>query len=895
MSDILWSLSDPLLNSMANSPERLVVRGHFADICSSVTDPDVTTFAGELLQDSLISEAGHSATIAVTGLPPRDKLGNLLSEVMSRVSCSQDKFYRFVAILETRNFELASTLKSDYKLRQRDSQHLPRNVTTEEDQYHSGQDTPPFSKKRKEHDPCAEYVTHLQRAYQDPTHIWDPLPQCQHIRLAMIKEKGKRRGGNDGGISEKLAKGNVDKILEEKVHARVDMDKLFDEGMLDEDHQVILVEGGPGMGKTSLAFHYFKKWTDGMLNSFGAVALVHLRDLHLHVGDSTGTCTLSQLLSLASANHMQITKEMANLLLDKLKMLLILDGLDELPVVFKRESFISDLLPSVSSQTKILVTSRPDSSLHLHGKVNRVEILGFTAKDIDEYFRSAFLQELHNEDVHSACKKLTDHFQCHPVIHSCCYVPLNAAILAHIYIYRNKTLPITRFELFRELVLCCIVREQSKYQPERDLEHVLSFEDLPLDVRNSLENLCEVAYKGVKENRVSFTQKELLSSKDLISLGLLLIVPGFGLLGGKCITYNFIHLAVQELLAAYHISQLEADKHAQVFSSLLTVSRYSYVLQFYSAFTHLANKQVQNLIARHGFSTSIYSKKAIDFLNCFFEAQIQDLSFYKQVRYVTYKLNLSQVVLTPFDCLSVRYFLSCIYPLTRGTVTVDLTNCHIDSHSLSLLLGIHEKTSNESVLQNVRELDVIWNEITNSGIVHMATALSCTPNSTLEDLRVGDASVTDEGIVPLLKALPRTLRKLQLQWSSTYPDETLKKVGVLVSTSGLHKVKLYLCNPPDEPLQTVEAVDTWFQKVDMGGRQLLSSLVDCQLKCVSLVILLNFTISNGHPTYRNSRSKSRELCQKTVASINSRRQQSNLPSLYYEAILCENGLLELPA
>ena len=220
----------------------MVVKGHFADICTSITDPDVTSFANELLQDELISEAGYSTTIAVTGLPPRNKTGNLLLQVMGKVSCSQDKFYKFVAILETRNSELASTLKSDYKLRQ-DSQHVPQNVTTEEDQYHSGQDTLSFHNKRKEHDPCAEYVTHLRRAYPDPTHIWEPLPQCQHIRLAMIKEKGKRRGGNDGMITEELAKGNVDKILENKVHAHVDMDKLFDEGMFDDDHQVILVEG----------------------------------------------------------------------------------------------------------------------------------------------------------------------------------------------------------------------------------------------------------------------------------------------------------------------------------------------------------------------------------------------------------------------------------------------------------------------------------------------------------------------------------------------------------------------------------------------------------------------------------------------------------------------------
>ena len=811
---------------------------------------------------------------------------------MGRVSCSQDKFYKFVAILETRNSELASTLKSDYKLRQ-DSQHVPQNVTTEEDQYHSGQGTLSFHNKRKEHDPCAEYVTHLRRAYPDPTHIWEPLPQCQHIRLAMIKEKGKRRGGNDGMITEELAKGNVDKILENKVHAHVDMDKLFDEGMFDDDHQVILVEGGPGMGKTSLAFHYYKKWTDGLLNNFGAVALVHLRDLHVHV-HVAGACTLSNLLSLASANSMKITKEIASFLLEKLKVLLILDGLDELSVPFQCESFIFDLLPSVSSQTKILVTSRPGSSLHLHGKVNRVEILGFTAKDIDEYFRSAFSQELCDEDVDSACKRLTEHFHCHPVIHSCCYVPLNAAILAHIYIYHKKTLPVTRFELFCKLVLCCVVREQRKHRPEQDLDHVSSFEDLPLDLKNQLDNLCVLAYEGVMKNRVAFTQKDLPPSKDLTSLGLLSIVPGFGLLGGKCITYNFIHLAVQELLAAYHISQLEADKHAEVFDYLLSVTHYSYVLQFYSAFTHLTNKRVQNLIAVYRFSTGKYFGKAIDFINCFFEAQIQDLSFYQQVRYVTYNLNLSCVVLTPFDCLSVRYFLSCIRPLTRGNVILELEYCNIDSHSLNLLLGIHKKAYIESVLQNVQELDVTQNEITNSGIVHIAEALSCTSTSTLKELRIGDKSVTDEGIVPLLKALPRTLRELHLQWSSTHPGDSLNKVGELVSASELHKVKLRVYNKPYEPLQTVEAVDKWYQQIDTGGRKLLLSLVDCQLECVTLVILLNLTISNEHPFYSNTLSKSQEhLWQETVTSINLTRRLNNLPSLRCEFALFENKKLQL--
>ena len=908
MSDGLWSLSDPLLNSMANSPERLVVRGRFADICSSVTDPDVTTFAGELLQDSLISVAGHSAAIAVTGLPPRDKLGNLLSEVMSRVSCSQDKFYRLVAILETRNVELSSTLKSDYKLRQ-NSQHVPQNVTTEEDQHHSGQDMPPFSKKRKEHDPCAEYVTHLRRAYPDPTHIWDPLPQCQHIRLAMIKEKGKRRGGNDGGISEELAKGNVDEILEEKIRAHIDMDKLFDEGIFDEDHQVILAEGGPGMGKTSLAFHYYKKWTDSRLNTFGAVALVHLRDLHLHVGDSTGTCTLSNLLSLASANHMKITKEMADLLLDKLEILLILDGLDELSVAFQRESFISDLLPLVSSQTKILVTSRTGSSLHLHGKVNRVEILGFTTKDIDQYFRSAFLQELNNEDVDSACKNLTNHFNRHPVIHSCCYVPLNAAILAHIYIYHKKTLPVTQFELFREIVLCCIVREQSKHQPERDLKHVSSFEDLPSDLRNQLHDLSELAYEGVKENRVAFTQKELPTSKDLASLGLLLIVPGFGLLGGKCITYNFIHLAVQELLAAYYISQLAEDRHAECFKYILYQSDFSLVLQFYSGFTGLTNAGVQNFISTFKISGDDYSKFCfLTLLNCFFEAQnlcklplchtsVEELfkQLVEEMRYeegsieqdhwLIEKLDLSFFPLSPLNCISVRYFLSPFKARKNDReVGVILTECGLDSHFIDLLIGPLPSLPN--ILECATCVDMTSNYVTDSSIACIAKVLNS--SATIKMLGVGDETVTDEGLTPLLEALPRneSLFHLKLEWLSVFPDKFLKKVGEYVRKSEVKLLQLTVYSPSSEQLQSEQAVSNWIHMVEVGGKELIQN---CQLEWLRLKFsLLNVEI---YPRPSTQRQVYESLVE-TARLEELKRQSNNLPPFDFSFI---SGICRKPA
>ena len=39
----------------------------------------------------------------------------------------------------------------------------------------------------------------------------------------------------------------------------IDMIAIFDDGIFDECRQVILVEAGPGMGKTSLAYYYSQK------------------------------------------------------------------------------------------------------------------------------------------------------------------------------------------------------------------------------------------------------------------------------------------------------------------------------------------------------------------------------------------------------------------------------------------------------------------------------------------------------------------------------------------------------------------------------------------------------------------------------------------------------------
>ena len=78
-----------------------------------------------------------------------------------------------------------------------------------------------------------------------------------------------------------------------------------------------------------------------------------------------------------------------------------------------------------------------------------------------------------------------------------------------------------------------IVCEMETRKPDRDLEDVSSFEDLPAVLKEQLHNLSELAFKGVMQNKIVFTQKELTS---LSTLGLLHSVQGFGSIGRKLVS-----------------------------------------------------------------------------------------------------------------------------------------------------------------------------------------------------------------------------------------------------------------------------------------------------------------------------------------------------------------------
>ena len=90
----------------------------------------------------------------------------------------------------------------------------------------------------------------------------------------------------------------------------------------------------------------------------------------------------------------------------------------------------------------------PISSGDLHQLVSsRVEILGFTADELHQFFTECLKGDI------EAVKTLLERIEENPEVAGSCYLPLNATILVHLFKSDCNTLPTTLYGIFSSLVL----------------------------------------------------------------------------------------------------------------------------------------------------------------------------------------------------------------------------------------------------------------------------------------------------------------------------------------------------------------------------------------------------------------------------------------------------------
>ena len=608
---------------------------------------------------------------------------------------------------------------------------------------------------------------------------WPPLPVTNVFKLAMIRKEEIQRGKIDDEFIRLTITGKVDDILQKKTP--VNLENIFSN--CDAEIKLVLVEGAPGSGKSTLCLHICQEWAEGKLfQEYDIVVLVRLRDPL--IGKAKTVADLLPCVDDAMASEAETAIKAQY----GAGVLWVLDGWDELPSDLPSDSIINKLIQprmfkkSPLVKSSVIIASRPSSSAELHPLVSsRVEVLGFTPHELEQYFRECLKGDS------GAVQTLLERIRDNPVVEGSCYLPLNAAIVAHVFLCCDHSLPTSNHGIFLTVVQNILTRYfQERLGKTVIIEDVTSPRTLPSIVRTSFSHLCQLAFYGIKNNKLTFAASDLTAlsiSSDVSKVGLLQNVTSMAS-GGRQSYFCFLHLSIQELLAAVHISHMSAKQQISVFQELFGTPRFSAVLQFYAGITKLrTNRPFFSLLPRFlrgQVPTSVYDlvrdmlkdsehsrTLLVSLLHCLYEAEDPQLCQFVD-DLLGHSLDLTNVTLTPLDCLAVGYFLSVVTTTcTVSRCTVDLASCSIGDQGCKFLVrGLCKCLNAQSKITSQLYLNLFSNDIHEEGIHHIAQLLQNT--SVVRKLVLIGNPIGDGGLKRLCEALSTntTLEELHLAYCS---------------------------------------------------------------------------------------------------------------------------------
>ena len=460
------------------------------------------------------------------------------------------------------------------------------------------------------------YVSYLKGRYRTTrphvlSHKLLPPPMHAVFNLALIQKERLEFGPNEE-LVRLLQRGQVKEAAES--HTEIELSNLMTAD--DEERKVILIEGAPGSGKSTLAWHICQQWGKGELfTEYEVVVFVQLRDLGLQ-----SARTVAEILPTV---HADMARDIAALLASSRRcgerVLFVLDGWDELQPDYPLHSLLMQLIEEPTHLnmhfSSLIITSRPVTSGELQCYASsRVEVLGFKPEEVQKYFKACFRGD------HQLYTRFMAQLREHPVLEVSCFLPLNAMIIFVTFRASNYSLPHTLHGVFEKLVFSCIVRHVTDRGEARDGITASCLSDLPPDIEVPLSALSSLAFHGIRVNKAVFSETDLkvfnLPTDLSSTLSLVQVVDSFDVCR-RSKSYNFFHLQIQELLAAYHISKLEEDEQVRIFKELFGQPRFAAVFQFYAAFTKLQAPGIREVLVDMLKDRSHYST----ILHCVYEAQ----------------------------------------------------------------------------------------------------------------------------------------------------------------------------------------------------------------------------------------------------------------------------------
>ena len=557
----------------------------------------------------------------------------------------------------------------------------------------------------------SELIDGIRQLYKTREGWLSPFPWCEefHFQLDDIYTRLKM-------IGRKKARGTVTDDI-------VNMSAIFKPHEECSNPRTVLIEGKPGMGKTTYCKKLVYDWatrkpvTEDSFPNFDAVLLLKCRDIKSNIWEAIDD-------QLLPRNIQEDTRKKFFTFIHQSSVLLVLDGLDELPAS-KLPEFSEIIQGRVLPKCHLVTTSRHEAGMKVRRYCDTIlEIEGFTEKDARKFIYKYF------KNMEDLAQKLLFKLSNDESLKDLTANPLNTALLCLLCEEFEGVFPESSTQLYLDIMECVLRRFRRKNGlPE-------TTEKLTEVYKTELKLLGRIALNGLREGNLDFDESELRNHNgELSGFGFLSVQPG-GSKRRPCRHYAFLHKSFQELFAAYYLC-------CQLVSQEITpeslVSDKSYF-----------NELKQVLLFSCGILAVQCEETAVDLI-----------------------ANMTTTQVNKFVRKTVPIALECIAECKREKRNVHLRLARVFGSGLELrdaflrnqrLREVHIACLAEAVKVNttLTQLDLRDNNIGDAGATSLAEAMKV--NTTLTQLVLRQNNIGDAGAASLAEAMKvnTTLTQLDL-------------------------------------------------------------------------------------------------------------------------------------
>ncbi|CAI5657123.1 unnamed protein product [Oreochromis niloticus] len=696
----------------------------------------------------------------------------------------------------------------------------------------------------------------------------------------------------------------------------------------DEPIRTVLTKGVAGIGKTVLTQKYTLDWAEDKANQdIQFIFPFTFRELNV---------LKEEKFSLVELVHhfFTETKEAGICSFEDFQVVFIFDGLDEcrLPLDFHKTTILTDPRESTSVDVLLInlirgkllpsahlwITTRPAAANQIAPQcVGMVtEVRGFTDPQKEEYFRKRFRDK-------KQASRIISHIKTSRSLHIMCHIPvfcwITATVLEDVLETREGgQLPKTLTEMYIHFLVVQAKVKKVKYDGGAETDPHWSPES-----RKMIESLGKLAFDQLQKGNLIFYESDLTECG--IDIRAASVYSGVftqifkeerGLYQDK--VFCFIHLSVQEFLAALHVHLTFINSGKNLLEQKQTTSKpFSFLSKKESLHQSAVNKALQSsnghldlflrfllglslqtnqsllrgLLTQTGsnsqtnqetvqyikkkLSENLSAEKSINLLHCLNE--LNDRSLLEEIQQYRTSGSLSTGKLSPAQCSALTFILLSseenldefdfkkysaseeallrMLPVVKASNKALLSLCNLSERSCEALSsGLSSQSS------NLIKLDLSNNDLQDSGVKFLSEGLK-NPHCKLEALSLSGCLITEESCTSLASALssnPSHLRELDLSYN--HPGDS----GMKLLSAGL--------KDPGWKLDTLRVEPAGVRWLRPGLRK-----YSCQLTIDTNTVNTNLQLSDNN---------------RKVTHVEEVQSYPDHPDRfdYWPQLLCRNGL-----